>query len=77
MGSDRTKGNGFYLSSEALKQVVQRSYGCPIPENTEGQVGRCFEIPGLEESVCAHGMGMGTERSLMSLPIQTILCFYD
>lgn len=34
-------------SGEALEQVAQRSYGCPIPGNGQGQVGCSFQQPGL------------------------------
>ena len=45
---------------ETLEQVAQRSCGCPLPGNVQGQVGRGFEQPGLVEGVPAHGRGLGT-----------------
>jgi len=47
----------YYEGGEALEQVAQWSYGCPLPG---GQVGRGFEQPGLVEGVPVHGRGAGT-----------------
>jgi len=44
-----------------------------LPENVQGQAGWVFEQPGLVEGVAAHSKGVGTRRSLRSLPTQTIL----
>jgi len=52
-----------YESGETLEQVAQRSCGCPVPGNVQGQVGRGFEQPDLMEVVAAHGKVVGT-RSL-------------
>jgi len=41
------------------------------------QVGWGIEQPGLVEGVPAHGRGVGTRRSVRSLPTQTILLFCD
>lgn len=41
--------------SEALGQVAQSSYGCPIPSSVQGRLGRCAKQPALVESVRAHG----------------------
>jgi len=38
--------------------------------------GRGWEHPGMVKGVPARGTGMGMRRSVMSLPTQTILCFY-
>jgi len=45
---------------EALKQVAQRSCGCPLPESVQGQVGWSSEQPGLVEDVPAYDRGVGT-----------------
>ncbi|GAB0188666.1 hypothetical protein GRJ2_001331900 [Grus japonensis] len=45
---------------EALEQVAQRSCGCPMPGNVQGQVGWGFGQRGLVEGVPAHGRGFGT-----------------
>jgi len=45
---------------EILKQVAQRSCGCPLSGSVPGQVGRSSEQPGLEEDVPADGRGVGT-----------------
>lgn len=42
---------------EALVQVIQRSCGCPIPENVQGQADWGS---GLVEGVSAHGREVGT-----------------
>ena len=49
-----------YEGGEALEQVAQRSYGCPIPGVFQGQVGWGFEQPGLVEDVPAHSREVGT-----------------
>ena len=41
--------------AETLERVAQRSCGCPIPGNTQGQAGRGSEHPGLAEGVPADG----------------------
>jgi len=43
-----------------LEHVAQRSCGCPLPGNVQGQVGWGFEKPGLVEDASAHGRGIGT-----------------
>jgi len=43
---------------EALEQAAQRSRGCPLPANIQGQAGRGFEQPGLVEGVPAHGSSL-------------------
>ena len=43
---------------ETLQQVAQRSCGCPILGEVQGQVGRGFEQPHLVEDVPAHGTGV-------------------
>jgi len=45
--------------SEALKQVAQRSYGCPLPGSVQSQVGWGCEQHGLVEDVLAYGRGVG------------------
>jgi len=45
----------FYSEGgETLAQVTQRGGRCPVPGNTEGQVGRGSEQPDLVEDVPAH-----------------------
>ena len=58
---------------EALAQAAQRSCGCPLPGRAQGQAGWSSEHPGLVGDVPAHGRGVGTRRSLRSLPTQSIL----
>jgi len=43
---------------EALAQAAQRSCGCPIPENAQGQVGRGWEQPAQVADVPAHCRGL-------------------
>jgi len=38
----------------------QRSCGCPLPGNVQGQVGWGFEPPGLVKDVPVHGRRVGT-----------------
>ena len=57
---DQIYGKNFYYEgAETLAQVAQRGGRCPIPGNTQGQVGRGSEQPGLVEDVAAHGRGDG------------------
>jgi len=42
-----------------VRQVAQRSCGCPLPERVQGQAGQGFEQPGLVEIVPAHGGEIG------------------
>ena len=58
---------------ETLKQVAQRSCGCPIIGGVQGQVGQGLEQPDLVEEVPAHGGGVGLCDLHRSLPTQTIL----
>lgn len=60
------------MDGETASQVAQRSHGCPIPGNVQGQDGWDFKQPGL-----AGGRGVGTEWSSGSLPTQIILWFYE
>ena len=61
--------------------LAQRGCGCPIPGGVQGQVGRGPGQPGLaldaeaSGSVCSRGVGAWL--SLRSLPIQTVLWFYE
>ena len=73
--SDRTRwlGRNFAQGGEALKQAAQRSCGCPIHGDIQGQVGCGVGKPELVESLPAHGRGVGTQFSLRSLSTQTIL----
>ena len=64
----------FYSKAgETLAQVVQRGGRCAIPRNTEGQVGRGSEQPGLVEDVPADCSEVGLDDLFRSLPRQTIL----
>ena len=45
---------------ETLKQVAQRSCGCPLPVSVQGQVGWGFEQPGVVEGVPASSRVVGT-----------------
>ena len=47
--------------SETVEQVAQRSCGCPIPGNIQGQVGWGFEQPDLVEDVPAHSRRVGLD----------------
>jgi len=47
-------------AGETLVHVAQRSCGCPIPGNVQGQVGWGFEQPGLMEGVPTHGRTVRT-----------------
>jgi len=58
---DRRKKFFYYEGGEALKQVAQRSCGCPLPGSVQGQAGWGFEQPDLVEGVPAHGSGAGTK----------------
>ena len=58
---------------EALAWVAQKSSGCPMPGNVQGQAGWGFEQPGLVGGVPALDRGVGTRWSLRCLPTQTIL----
>ncbi|KAJ7415146.1 hypothetical protein WISP_79600 [Willisornis vidua] len=66
---DRSKENGFKLKGsglrlgirkiycecgETLEQVTQRSCGCPVPGNVQGQIGWSFGQSDLVEGVPAH-----------------------
>ena len=48
-------------SSETLEQVTQRSCGCSIPGNIQGNVGWGFEQPGQVKDAPAHGRGVGLD----------------
>ena len=60
-----------------MAQAAQRSCGCPIPGGVQGQVVPVPGQPELVEGSPAHGRGIGTKRSLRSIPSQNILLFYD
>jgi len=47
-------------SGETLEQVAQRSCGCPIPRNAQGQVVWGFEKPDVVECILVHGKRVGT-----------------
>jgi len=52
----------FYSEGgETWEQVVQRGTEGFIPGNTQSQVGRCSEQPGLVEDVPAHCRGIGLD----------------
>lgn len=42
---------------EALQQVAQRGYGCPIPGSVEGQLRWDPKQPHLPSGIPAHGRG--------------------
>lgn len=44
---------------ETLDQIAQRSGGCPIPQNIQGQVTQGSEQIDLFENVPAHGTEFG------------------
>ncbi|KAK4823398.1 hypothetical protein QYF61_001772 [Mycteria americana] len=48
----------FYEGVETPEQVAQRSCGCSIIGNVQGQVGRGSEQPDLVKNVPAHGRGV-------------------
>jgi len=50
----------YHEGVEALEQVAQRSWGCPLLGSVQGQVGQDFELPGLVEGAPAHGREVGT-----------------
>jgi len=66
--SHRIRGSGLQLKEGGVRldirkkifmmrvaQVAQRSCGCPIIGNVQGQVGQGLEQPGLVEDVAANG----------------------
>jgi len=67
------KENLYYESGETLEHVAQISCGCPLTGGVQGQIGWGVEKHGLMEAVPAHGRGVGTRRSICSLPTQNIL----
>ena len=65
----RTCTDFFYNESgETLAQVAQRGGRCPIPGNTQGQVGWGPEQPDLVEDVSACCRGVGLDDCQRSLP---------
>jgi len=50
----------YNKGDEALEQVAQRSYGCPLLGSVQGQAEWGFEQAGLEEGVPAQSRGVGT-----------------
>lgn len=74
MGERHFKHTGKILHNEggqALKQVAQSGYGCPIPGGAQGQVGWDLELPDL--SFPAHGRELEPDNLLS--PFQLSLCF--
>ena len=58
----RYKEEVFYSEGgETVAQIAQRSWGCPIPRNIQGQVGWSSEQPDPVEDVPAHGKGVGLD----------------
>jgi len=49
----------YHEGGETLAQVAQTGGGGLIPGNTQGQVGRASEQPGLVEDVPGHCRGVG------------------
>jgi len=62
---------------EALAQVAQRSCGCPLPGNIQGQVEWGFAQCDLVKDVPARCRGVGLDAHQRSHPTQNILWFYD
>ena len=54
-----------YEGGEALEQAAQRSCGCPIPGNTQGQVGWG---PGQPELLGGTAYGRGLELEGLKAP---------
>jgi len=51
----------YQESCEALEQVAQRSYGCPLPGSVQGQIGWSFEELDLVKDIPAYGSGVGLD----------------
>ena len=60
-----------------MERVAQRDSRCPIPGNIPGHVGWGSELPDLLEDVSAHFRGAGLDGLSRSIPMQSILQFYD
>lgn len=56
-----------------VRQIVQRSWGCPIIESVKIQNGQGFEQHNLVKDVPACGTGVGLNDLKVFLPTQTIL----
>jgi len=70
----RFKEEIFYNEGgEILAELAQRGGQCPIPGNTQDQVGRGSEHPDPGEDVPAHCRGFGPDGLGRSLPTQPIL----
>jgi len=59
-------------SGESPEQVAHTSCGCCLLVSVQGEFVCGFEQSGLAEGVPARGWGVGTMRSIKSLPTQTI-----
>jgi len=67
------------LSPPSLEEADQRISGCPIPGGVQGQVAwrQPALVPDLGIGNPAHSREVGNRWSLISLPTQAILPFYD
>lgn len=60
-----------------MKQIAQRSSGCPVFASGLSQVTWRFKQPDLVDSNPAHSRVIGNTSSLWSHPTQTVLWFYN
>lgn len=72
----------YFEGGKTVEQVAQRGCGCPLPGSIQSQIGWGFEQLGLMEGSCSGRFlpmagVLERDESLRSLPIQTVLWFYD